>query len=110
MSEPDEIAAKIRRRIDCPVEWCAGAWLEHGGEGQPPEQWVHSDLHGFRLPHGATLSRDQEGSGPLTWLLHAEWDGTSLLVRHGTDLHQIAAELRAMADAINDVAALTDQQ
>lgn len=106
MLDDDEFRAQLRRRIDCPVEWCAGIWLDHGGEGQPPEQWVHQDEFGFVLPHGATLFRDQEGSSPVSWLLHIEWEGTNCAVRCDTKLGAMAARLREIASAIDDVAAL----
>jgi hypothetical protein len=102
----DEFRAQLRRRIDCPVEWCAGIWLDHGGEGQPPELWVHQDENGFALPNGASLWRDQEGSGPVTWLLYIEWDGTNCAVRCDTELGAMVARLREIASAIDDVAAL----
>ncbi len=103
----DEIRAQLSRRNDCPVEWCARMWLDHGGGGQPPEEWVHQDERGFALPHGASLSRDQEGAAPVTWLLHVEWDGTTCAVRQDTDLRAMAARLRDVAAAIDDVASLT---
>lgn len=104
----EELRSLLSRRIDCPVPWCAGRWVDHGGEGQPPERWVHQDDDGFALPHGATLARDQEGAGPVTWSLYVEWDGTTSAVRNDTDLRRIAQVLRDLAASVEDVAALQE--
>lgn len=99
----DEALERAARQIDCPVEWCAGGWLEHGGGGQSPEDWVHQDALGFNLPFGAHLDRDQQGTGPVTWMLSLECDGVRSPVRSDADIHALASMLRRLADAVDDV-------
>ncbi len=53
--------------IDCPIEWCSGNRNEHGGFGDPPEEWLHTDGAGTDVGHGAVLYRSRLGSGPDKW-------------------------------------------
>lgn len=101
----NEAVANSGRQIECPVEWCRGDWYQHGGEGQHPEDWVHDDGEGFELPHGARLSRDQEGTRPVSWRLQMQWEGSTFAVGQHTDPEQLASFLRAIAAEIDSVAA-----
>lgn len=65
---------------------------------------MHDDAEGFELPHGATLSRDQEGTRPVNWQLHMRWEGSTVAVRYNDDPRAIAALLRDIAFAIDAVA------
>lgn len=98
----EEELDSIRRRIDCPVEWCSGRWIEHGGDGAAPDEWVHSDDRGVELGCGATLLRDQLGAGPVTWMLHAEHDGQRFAFTTATSPGEIARTLRDLADRIDE--------
>jgi hypothetical protein len=75
---PPELRAKVARRIECPVAWCSGIWLEHGGDGSAPGHWVHDDADGIPLPHGAHLYRSQVGGGAIEWTLVVQGDGQSV--------------------------------
>lgn len=93
--------AQLRRRIDCPVPWCDGRWLQHGGDGAAPDDWVHDEEYATTLPHGAHLSRSQVGAGPIEWSLAIEGDGGSVFSLapmspgdYAELLEQIAAALR----------------
>ncbi|WP_344049836.1 hypothetical protein [Microbacterium aoyamense] len=78
------------------MTWCSGRWLDHGGDGEPPERWLHADDDGIDLPHGAILYQSQEGAGP----------GSVMLVNDKMELATAASMtdliriLRALADAI----------
>jgi len=89
----------MARRIECPVAWCDGAWLDHGGQGAPPDEWVHTGADAIDLPGGASLSRWSEGAGPVVWSLFIG----AQAVADGTDLAAIAAQLRQIADAVEHV-------
>lgn len=99
-----EWRAQIERRIACPIEWCSGRWLQHGGEGQSPDQWIHEDDDGIALVHGAKLHRDQEGVGPVTWALYIECDGTTSTVLAATALGNLADVLSDLSGAIRRIA------
>lgn len=96
---PEEHAA-IERRIDCPVPWCRGGWLEHGGDGLPPEQWLHEEDHGHDLGHDAWIGRSQQGAGPIEWSF--VMDRHNITDAH--DPHDLSAMLRSVADAIDAIA------
>lgn len=57
---------ELARRIDCPVSWCEGRWLQHGGDGAPPHEWFHEERE-VALGHDAYLSRSQVGAAPVVW-------------------------------------------
>lgn len=92
----DEALERIERRIDCPLEWCHGAWLEHGGDGSDPDQWVHEAHAGIELGHGAALYRTREGAGPDQWSFI--WGGQSIAWGH--EPARLARMLREVADAV----------
>lgn len=96
----DDALRDIRRRIDCPVLWCSGRWLEHGGDGQGPEDWVHDDEQGYALPHGAELHRSQIGAGPVEWTLNMRGEGASFTLELSTPA-KYARRLRDIADEID---------
>lgn len=102
----EEALESAARSIDCPIEWCSGEWLDHGGQGQSPESWVHHDREGFALPHGARLFRDQLGSDPVDWILTLEHDGISAAVVCADDLGVITSILRTIASAVESVAVI----
>lgn len=61
------------RRIDCPISWCTGRWIEHGGYGEEPDQWVHTGAM-VRFPaiddlpeSQAFIERIRFGSGTDGW-------------------------------------------
>jgi hypothetical protein len=95
--------AEFERRIACPVLWCDGRWLEHGGDGQPPELWLHEDESGMEIAPGAVLTRAQEGSAPVVWSLAV--DGNCVL--DFDDPRALARRLRLLADAVS---AITDRE
>ena len=88
------------RRIDCPVAWCTGSWLDHGGDGAPPAAWVHSD-DGIALVHGAALYRSQIGTGAVEWDLIIGGQ----VVAHGEHLVALAEKLSNVAGAVAGLAA-----
>lgn len=53
--------------IDCPIGWCVGNRNEHGGFGDPPDEWMHTDGQGTEVGHNAVLYRSRLGSGPDKW-------------------------------------------
>lgn len=82
-------------RIECPISWCRGGHLSHGGDGAPPEEWEH--FSGARdLGHGLALSRIQVGSELPRWHL-TRADGEELLSGHA---EYVTGELRALAARI----------
>lgn len=83
----------------CPIEWCTGRVGDHGGYGDGPEDWVHSD-DGAEVVHGAALYRSREGAGPDLWELVA---GGAVVAR-GADLRVLAVKLRDIAAAVEEVA------
>lgn len=94
-----ELRATLHRLIDCPIAWCEGRWLDHGGEGNGPETWLHeAPATSLPLTESGTgqgyLSRFREGSGPDKWSVHIAVDHTS------TDQTALIAALRDTADAI----------
>lgn len=92
----------MSNRIDCPIEWCTGSRLDHGGDGAEPETWVHSD-DGTELVHGAALYRARTGTGADEWELIVGGQ----LIGHGVDLTVLSERLRDLADAVDAVAAQT---
>ena len=92
---PDE-RAELERRIDCPVPWCDGSWLQHGGDGAPPEDWFHEERRGIDLGHDAWLSRSQEGAGPIVWSFAMDRHN----ITESTDPCQLAQMLRSIAAGI----------
>lgn len=95
---PEEHAALVRR-IDCPVTWCDGRWMDHGGDGAEPENWYHAG--DFALQHGARVGPHREGTGPIVW--------SFALARHEVmvtdDLREVVQMLRAVADEVEQIAA-----
>ena len=91
-------------RLACPVEWCTGYVVDHGGDGAEPDDWRHSD-DGTDLVHGAALYRSQHGAGPVVWEMVA---GGSV-VAVGGDLAQLADRLREIADAVAVLGVLYDR-
>ena len=103
MIDDAELAAMrrdMRRRIACPVPWCDGRWLDHGGDGCAPDEWLHTD-GGIDLPHGASLLRSQIGASPVEWSLAIDGDSGSMSVYQDTDPATFAHRLRQIADAID---------
>lgn len=100
----DEERAELRRRIDCPLAWCEGRWLDHGGDGAPPATWLHDDGHGIDLPHGASLHRSRVGSGPDEWSLALQGAGGRFSIPPATGARQYAELLRDIADRIEELA------
>lgn len=98
---PDDELAMLARRIDCPVPWCSGLWIDHGGDGADPGQWLHEDEHGTDLPHGAFLGRSQLGGGPVEWSLTMRGDGAQYSMFSAGDPAEFAQILRDIADAIS---------
>lgn len=97
MSEPDETALELlRRRIDCPVPWCGGLWIDHGGDGAEPEAWLHDETEGIDLPYGTAFYRSQQGAGPLTWSLVVG----GVVIARGSEPRRLAAMLRDVAAAV----------
>lgn len=90
-------------RIGCPVPWCTGYVIDHGGDGSEPDAWRHSD-DGTDLVHGAALYRSQLGAGPTVW----EMVAGGATVARGTDLGLLADKLREIADAVAVLGVLTD--
>lgn len=93
---PDE-RADLGRRIDCPVPWCEGRWLDHGGDGRPPEAWLHEEDIGIELGHQAVLSRSRVGAGAVEWLFAIE----HVSIMSGREPHEIALALRSIASCID---------
>ncbi|MGI8394287.1 hypothetical protein [Leucobacter sp. W1038] len=31
----------ITKIFDCPISWCTSSVFEHGGDGSPPNDWMH---------------------------------------------------------------------
>lgn len=101
---------EIHRRIDCPVSWCAGRWLQHGGDGAEPEDWVHDEETAILLPHGAQLTRSQVGAGPTEWSLLMPGDGGASFSLEPMSPQAYAAWLRDIATAINASGSLGDEE
>lgn len=97
MNEDDATAVEmLRRRIDCPVPWCGGLWIDHGGDGAEPDRWLHDEAEGIDLPHDTAFYRSQQGTGPMVWTLVV---GGAVIAR-GSNPGQLAAMLREVADAV----------
>jgi hypothetical protein len=92
-------ATTMGHRIECPVEWCAGSWIDHGGDGAGPNEWLHSD-DGREIVHGAALYRSRRGTGEDVWEMIA---GGHVLAR-GRDLARLAVVLRDIAGAVDTLA------
>lgn len=86
----------VQGYIDCPIEWCAGYLLDHGGTGEAPDEWYHSSA-GITLPHGLMLVRAAHASGPERWII----EGRGYELVQDADLHVIAARLHEVASAID---------
>ena len=84
--------------IECPIEWCTGHLLDHGGDGAGPEDWLHSD-YGVELVHGVALYRSQVGSGPLEWEVVV--GGATLAI--GLDPANLARKLRDIAGGVESL-------
>lgn len=102
---PPELADQLGRRIDCPVSWCSGIWLEHGGDGASPDEWVHDDPKGIALPYGAHLYRSQMGAGPVEWSLTVDGDGqrVNLAPASLTDYVKVFREIAAAISLLDDL-------
>lgn len=97
MSESDaQMTEMLRRRIECPVHWCEGRWVDHGGDGSAPEDWEHSD-EGIRTAHGGVLFRSQLGTGQSEWSLAVGGQ----VVASSSDLGRLSAQLRNIADDLD---------
>lgn len=94
----DEELSVMRRRIDCPIAWCDGSWLDHGVDGGEPETWFHQDSSGVALPHGMTLYRSQEAGGDVTLML---------VNSAGGEVAQ-ADCVRVLSEMLRDLAAAVD--
>ena len=99
--ETCNVREEIERRIDCPLDWCAGAWLAHGGDGAEPDQWLHEAEHAIGLPHGAGLDRSRLGAGPDEWSLAMQGDGARYSMGTALDPRELAVMLRDVADAVD---------
>ncbi|GEK86815.1 hypothetical protein GCM10007198_14040 [Microbacterium aerolatum] len=86
----------LHRSISCPVEWCSGSILDHGGAGDEPGDWVHSDGPGVVVMPGLTLCRSQIASGPVRWHLFSRVEEVA---QAGTR-QELADVLRICASAI----------
>lgn len=95
----EQTAAQLRQRFECPVSWCTGSWLDHGGDGTGPDEWLHSD-DGREIVHGAALYRSREGAGPDMW----EMVAGGQVVARGHDLARLAEVLRDLAGAVDTLA------
>lgn len=94
-----ELRDAMRRRIACPIPWCAGTYLDHGGDGSAPDDWTHTSREPIPLPHGAELMRFRAGTDPDVWtVIH---DGA--IVAESTSRAEIARTLRAWADAVEQI-------
>ncbi|SIT73590.1 hypothetical protein SAMN05880545_1244 [Microbacterium sp. RU33B] len=92
------------RAFSCPVDWCAGDWHEHGGNGAAPDEWVHAGGALIELNDGAALSRWSVGSASVTWTLLVQHEGQTVAVADSDSLRDIAIQLRAIADGCEGVA------
>lgn len=101
---------QVHRRIDCPVAWCAGRWLQHGGDGAAPEDWVHDEEIAMLLPHGAQLTRSKVGAGPIEWSLLLPGDGDASFSLEPMRPASYAAWLRDIAAAIDASVSLGDEE
>lgn len=99
------------RAIDCPIPWCEGRWLDHGGDGGAPHDWVH---HGnlvalddiAALPESTAFTeRVQFGSGAPGWTGHIHVGGGAF----EEGLAVIAAALRRTADRLDEAASRSEQ-
>lgn len=91
MSDGDQ----TRRAFDCPIEWCDGSWIDHGGMGHYPDLWEHYGiLH--ELPHGAFVQASSQGAGraELTVAIDAQ-------LFDALPPHTASIILREIADAID---------
>lgn len=88
-------AATSTRSIDCPVSWCQGLLMDHGADGAPPDEWLHSD-DGVELVHGAALYRWRKGTDSDNWDLVV---GGNVL-GSGSDLSLLAEKLRDIVGAV----------
>ncbi|SBS70777.1 hypothetical protein [uncultured Microbacterium sp.] len=87
----------LNRLIDCPLDWCVGYAHDHGGLGDPPDQWLHSDGSGVVVAGGATLCRSQVGAGPSRWVLAVG----ALDMLSGESVADVASQLRRMATSLD---------
>ena len=98
---PDELHVAMQRRIACPLPWCDGRYLEHGGDGSGPDDWTHMSREPFALSYGAQLSRVRFGTDPDVWTLTRD----TASIAEGESLHDLARMLRGWAEALDLCAA-----
>ncbi len=101
MSDIDDEARAILSRLhrfECPVPWCVGFDLDHGGNDAPPEEWVHTsaydDLEGL-----GSGSLTATGGGPVLYWVSIEHEG-----------EHTRAELGQLAERLRDIAAQLDER
>lgn len=92
-----ELRAAMRRRIDCPLPWCSGTWLDHGGDGQPPSDWIHASEDPAPIGGGAGVIRQQDGGGAEAWSLIV---GPSIAAE-ADSRDALAAQLRSWAASVD---------
>jgi len=97
----DEDRQRLARRIDCPVPWCEGRWIDHGGDGSGPDDWEHEDGDGIALTPDARLGRWQVGASPVEWSLYLDTDAGTVNLGTALDPRQLAERLRTIATAID---------
>jgi hypothetical protein len=90
----------LTHTIRCPLEWCTGTLADHGGLGDDPTHWVHSDGGGLPVAPRAALCRDQLGAEPSRWVLVVNGAEVST----GDSPASVAEGLRDLAHAVDAVA------
>jgi hypothetical protein len=62
----EEALAASARQIDCPIEFCVGRQIDHGGLGDEPDAWLHEgeDEPVFGVLSGSFV---RIGTGPVRY-------------------------------------------
>ncbi|GAA1769733.1 hypothetical protein [Agromyces humatus] len=88
-----EFLAMNHRRIDCPLSWCRGRYLDHGGDGAEPDAWVHEG-EDIKLGSLGSAAFIRVGAGPVRLAMSLELRGefdVDGLQAIAADLHGIQA-------------------
>jgi hypothetical protein len=83
--------------MDCPISWCLGYINDHGADGAPPEEWLHS-AEPMSLAGGAWIARERRGAGDDGWYVSIDEYGESV-----GDLAPVIMSLRTIAASMERI-------
>lgn len=86
-------------KIDCPISWCEGLLDGHGGDGESPERWYHSNSEEFPGGYGHHGYAQQVGQKVKYFVsLDVEGEYTEMSLRYlAAHMFEIATILSSRA-------------